>query len=203
MAKNTDINFYYDTFKKQFVIYNRTENNDISNTPKLDTSQNRNCFLFDPCTRSVFKNTEAGEQQQLIGNTYFGSIGKHNEVHNDYSNNMITNTGSYGTVIGLNNILDYANDGGLVAGRYNKSDVSYLFSIGNGKNDDNRSNIIVATDSSVFINGDLHINGKSLSEAGSSEEVKKLESRVTELENQLTSLTTELSKLTFVVEDDE
>lgn len=199
------LNIDPDKFKKQFIIFNRNESNNLAQKPILDVLTDRNCFLYDKATRTLFQHKNNNENVQIIGNTYFGTIGKHNETHNDYTNNKISGSGSFGTVLGLNNELNYNNNGGFVVGRYNNPNVSYLFTIGNGSDENNRSNLVQATDSTFSINGELEINGKNLntiiSGAADNETVQNLKNRVEALENKLSTLIDELQQLTILVDD--
>ena len=196
-----------DIFKKQFVIFNRDENNNLAQEPLLDTLTNRNCFLYDKVTRTLFQHFDNNKNVQLVGNTYFGTIGKHNETHNDSVNNKVEGGGSFGTVIGSNNILNYDNDGGFVTGHYNKPNNTYLFSIGNGTDNNNRSNLVQATNDTFAINGNLVINGKKLetiinnSNTQDGAEIQLLKDRVRELESKLNTLINELGQQTLLVED--
>lgn len=201
-----DLNIVPDNFKKQFVIFNRNESNDLGKLPKLDSSINRNCFLYDKITRTLLQHKVIDNSDvQLLGNTYFGTIGKHNETHNDYTNNKIEGAGSFGSVFGSNNVLKYNGDGGFVAGRYNNPNTTYIFTIGNGIDANNRHNLIQATDSTFSINGNLEINGQDIntiiSNAADNETVQDLKNRVIELETQMNALITELKSHTILVED--
>lgn len=199
------LNIDPNNFKKQFIIFNRNESNNLAQKPLLDVLTDRNCFLYDKATRTLFQHKNNNENIQLLGNTYFGTIGKHNETHNDYTNNKISGSGSFGTVLGLNNELNYNNSGGFVVGRYNNPNVSYLFTIGNGSDVNNRSNLVQATDSTFNINGTLKVNGKSLDDiisgAADNESVQDLKRRVELLENKLKALIAELQANTILVED--
>lgn len=199
------LNIKPNNFKKQFVIFNRNESNNLAQKPILDTLINRNCFLYDKATRTLFQHKDNNENVQILGNTYFGTIGKHNETHNDYTNNKISGSGSFGTVLGLNNELNYNNNGGFVVGRYNKPSSTYLFTIGNGSDVNNRSNLVQATDNKFCINGTLEINNKSLddiiSDSQDTTNVQELNNRVKNLEDKLNKLITELQQLTILVDD--
>ena len=195
--------FWYENFKKPFVIYNRNESNNLAVEPTIsDCTEKRNCFLYDKATRSLFRHSSDDNNILLVGNTYFGSIGKHNETHNDYNNNKVDGGGSYGTVLGLNNILNYNNNGGFVAGRYNLPDNNYLFAIGNGKDDNNRSNLIQCTDNTTYINGELEVNGIKFSDVSSNVETNntQLNKRLDTIESKLNQLITELQSLTILVD---
>lgn len=196
--------FWYENFKKPFVIYNRNETNNLGQDPNItDESKNRNCFLYDKATRTLFQHyAQNNHNVQLIGNTYFGTIGRHNETHNDYTNNKVDGSGSYGTVLGMNNMLNYNNNGGFVTGRFNKPNSSYLFTIGNGKDENNRSNLIQCTDNTTYINGELEVNGVKFSELSSDVETSnaQLKSRLDSIESKLNQLITELQSLTILVD---
>lgn len=194
-------------FKKQFVIYHRDETNDLGKEPLItDETQNRNCFLYDKATRTLFQHSaQFNTNVQLIGNTFFGTTGKHNENHNDYNNNKIEGDGSFGSVFGTNNKLNYDGNGGFVVGHYNNPNSTYLFTIGNGQDENNRNNLVQATENTFSINGDLEINGKSLntiiSEAVNNETIQNLQTKVNDLETLLNSLINELKANTILVDE--
>lgn len=196
--------FWYENFKKPFVIYNRNESNNLAVEPSIsDCTEKRNCFLYDKATRSLFRHDLNNNNILLVGNTYFGSIGKHNETHNDYNNNKIDGGGSYGTIMGQNNILNYNNDGGFVAGRFNKPNTTYLFTIGNGKDDSHRSNLVQCTDDNFCINGELEVNGVKFSDVTSdtNQNLTNINNRLTAIENKLNQLITELQNVTILTDD--
>lgn len=204
MDFNQDKYFWYESFKKPFIIYNRSENNNLAKEPVIsDCTQRRDCFLFDNATRSLFKQDAFCNNKLLVGNTYFGSIGKHNETHNDYNNNKVDGGGSYGTVLGTSNILNYNNNGGFVAGRYNSPNTSYLFTIGNGKSENSRSNLVQATDSTLYINGDLEVNGTKFSDIANNfnESDASIQIRLSNIEEKLNQLLLELQNITVLTDN--
>lgn len=226
----TIIPAWNDPFKKQFIIYNRDENTDIRKSPDITNieSGDRTAFVFDTINKNLVLHTVGTSNTDdashiLIGHTELNSGGKHNEVFNDYNGNSTSGVVSYAFVCGYNNIVKYnnSNGGGFTSGHYNKSDVSYIMTIGNGTDDTNRSNIISVTDSSVIIgyspeettgkyisikNGNVviggnltvngEINGKSGSGGNYDTAIEELKSTVESLQKSLTAVTTSLADLT-------
>lgn len=89
--------------------------------------------------------------------------GNSNEIHNDYTNTIVNDSELYGSVFGRSNKVNA--EGGLACGKYNKTDKSYLFTVGNGTSDAARSNIIAATNDTVYLNGKVNLQKLSLNDA--------------------------------------
>lgn len=176
-------------FKKQFIIYNRTEDSDTRIFPDLTqlTDGDRTAFVFDTVNRNIIKHEGASgavkpKNTILAGHTEINGTGRHNEIFCDYNNNKTVGVVSYALVTGTGNISKYStSSGSFTTGHWNKPDTSYLVTVGNGLSDTSRSNIVTITDESVtigysssletgknvsikngtvVIGGDLTVNGK-------------------------------------------
>lgn len=218
-----------DPFKKQFIIYNRDENSDIRKSPDITNieSGDRTAFVFDVINKNlvlhkVGTSSTDDASYVLVGHTELNSNGKHNEVFNDYNGNTTNGVVSYAFICGYNNIIkySYSNGGSFATGHYNKPDVSYIMTIGNGTDDNNRSNIISVTDSAVIVgygpdvdtgkyvsikNGNVivdgnltvngEINGKSGSDDNYNTAIEELKNSVELLQKSLTNLTLSYNNL--------
>lgn len=220
-----------DPLLKRFVICNRNEECDLRSVPDF-TSMNlsdRNAFIFDTANRTIIKHTKGNANTQdcksvVVGHTEMNSGGKHNEIFCDYYNNKTDGIVSYSLICGSNNIVQYSKNyagGGFASGHYNKPDVSYIMTVGNGIGDSVRSNIFTVTDEAVivgyspsvnvgknvsiqngdvFIGGDLTvkgtINGSSGGGGGDYDEaIAELKASVATLTEQLNTLKTSYNQL--------
>lgn len=220
-----------DPILKRFVICNRDEDCDLRVAPDF-TSMNltdRTAFIFDTANRTIIKhtkgNTNAKDCESVVaGHTEMNGGGKHNEIFCDYNNNKTDGIVSYSLICGSNNIVQYNKNfagGGFSSGHYNKPDVSYIMTVGNGTGDSGRSNIFTVTDEAVivgyspnvdvgknvsiqngdvFIGGDLTvkgtINGSSGGGGGDYDEaIAELKSAVATLTDKLTTLQTSYTQL--------
>ena len=169
----TQLNPTATDYKKYFVIYNRLTQNPIKTEfPVL--SNPRNCFLFDPANRSLFKYIYKGGKatyEQILGNTYYGSNDEtdvnvnvpslHGERFNDYATNLPL--GVYSFSAGYNTV---ARNGFEAAfGHFNKSEANskQLFSVGCGSSETERRNAITVYDDKTEVEGDLHVSGNIVS----------------------------------------
>lgn len=216
----------FEPTKSPFIIYNRKDGEtDVRNSPIIanigtiipDANEyDRDAIVFDVVNRTVLRHKK-GYYDDLIlaGHAYYGGV--HNEVFNDYNQNTVSTACSYSFVGGIGNNVQYnttvSSSGGTAFGHYNYPSTSYLFSVGNGLNDKNRSNILTLTDDRVIfgyspqlstgkyvtikngnvtVDGDLtvsgKINGDTSGGGASSEELEELKKRVEEDENTISTL---------------
>lgn len=223
----------FEPSKSPFIIYNRVDGeNDVRNFPNIvnigtiipnSGEYDRDAIVFDVVNRSVLRHKKGNYQDIILsGHTYYGGV--HNEVFNDYKQNTALNECSYSFVAGIGNNVQYnttvSSSGGAAFGHYNNAESSYLFTVGNGLNNNNRSNILTLTDESVIfgysprigngkyvtikngtvaIEGDLTvsgtINGEKSGGGSSSEELEKLKERVVTNENNISSLSNSVGTL--------
>lgn len=220
-----------DPILKRFVICNRDEDCDLRYTPDF-TSMNltdRTAFIFDTANRTIIKhtkgNTNAKDCESVVaGHTEMNGGGKHNEIFCDYNNNKTDGIVSYSLICGSNNIVRYNKNfagGGFSSGHYNKPDVSYIMTVGNGTGDSGRSNIFTVTDEAVivgyspnvdvgknvsiqngdvFIGGDLTVNGTINGSSGGGggdydEAINELKLAVATLTTKLDTLQTSYTQL--------
>lgn len=152
-----------DNFKKRFIIYNRKESDTtINNNPNIKgmSTGDRSAIVFDTVNRNAVlhvKGDSSSDDTVLLGHSYIGDTGKHNEIFNDYNGNMPDST-CYSMICGYRNKSNYvaaqAPGGSFACGHYNEADTSYIFTIGNGSAENKRSNIIAVTTNSITIYGD-------------------------------------------------
>lgn len=219
-----------DPLLKRFVICNRDEDCDLRLTPDftLMPLNDRSAFIFDTANRTIIKHTKGNSKEKdgnsvVVGHTEMNGGGKHNEIFCDYYNNKTDGVVSYSLICGSNNTVQYSKNyagGGFASGHYNKPDVSYIMTVGNGTGDSSRSNIFTVTDEAVIVghspnvdvgknvsiqNGDVviggdltvngTINGKSGSGGDYDEAIAELKASVTTLTDQLTALQTSYNNL--------
>jgi len=117
-------------------------------------------LIMDPDKRSIYY------KGHIYGHAYYGST--YGEVFNDFTYNeasgeyshaegyktkakgAYSHTGGYGTVT--------ISDNETAIGRYNVTNNGYLFSVGNGVDDDNRQNIMTVTKESTYMNGSTYVD---------------------------------------------
>lgn len=207
--------------KKRFVIVNReTSSNDVKE-PDIEKifGTDRPCFVFDTVNRNLYVHEYDGGTVNpiLLGNTIVESAntGPHNEVFNDYVHNTTDGLVSYSFIAGFNNIVKYSDimsSGGAAFGHYNKPDTSYLFTVGNGSNENNRSNILTATGSSIIIGYNTRDissgkyvkieNGTVYAEGGIvSDDITELRNAVKDLQEKYDALQTSYNNLYSSVSD--
>lgn len=219
-----------DPLLKRFVICNRDEDCDLRLTPDFTLMQlgDRSAFIFDTANRTIIKHTKGNSKEKdgnsvVVGHTEMNGGGKHNEIFCDYYNNKTDGVVSYSLICGSNNTVQYSKNyagGGFASGHYNKPDVSYIMTVGNGTGDSSRSNILTITDEAVIVghspnvdvgknvsiqNGDVviggdltvngTINGKSGSGGDYDEAIAELKASVATLTDQLTALQTSYNNL--------
>ena len=95
--------------------------------------------------------------KNTVSNAYQGFVaGENNVVGGNYNSNL--------TAIGYKLMIKNTNNSAAaVFGQYNQPDPKLLFSVGNGINDDMRSNAFaVDAAGNVYISGDIYINGVKL-----------------------------------------
>lgn len=219
-----------DPLLKRFVICNRDEDCDLRLTPDftLMPLNDRSAFIFDTANRTIIKHTKGNSKEKdgnsvVVGHTEMNGGGKHNEIFCDYYNNKTDGVVSYSFICGSNNTVQYSKNyagGGFASGHYNKPNVSYIMTVGNGTGDSSRSNIFTVTDEAVIVghspnvdvgknvsiqNGDVviggdltvngTINGKSGSGGDYDEAIAELKASVATLTDQLTALQTSYNNL--------
>lgn len=154
-----------DSFKKRFIVYNRKESDtSIGNNPDVKnmSTGDRSAIVFDTVNRNAVlhvKGDAKTDDTVLLGHTYTGISGKHNEIFNDYAGNRPDEYSCYSMICGYRNKSEYTPDssvpgGSFACGHYNSADSSYIMTVGNGTSEAARSNILSITANSVTIYGD-------------------------------------------------
>lgn len=221
--------------KSPIIVYNRQDGEtDVRYWPNIVNiaassgkagEYDRNAIVFDTVNRTVLRHCAGSSDDNIVsGHAYYGGV--HNETFNDYTGNGALSVCSYSFVAGRGNRVEYnttANSsGGAAFGHYNNPGASYLFTVGNGLSDNNRSNILSITDESIIfgygpladskkyvtvtngnvvIDGDLtvsgDINGASGGSSGgaSSEELENLKTQVEAMQTKLAELEESLAAL--------
>lgn len=172
----TTLNPTVDKYKSPFIIYNRNNKLASSDLPVFNNTDDiRNCFIFDKDNRSILACTVTKTDtdntvvsfEQLSGHVLYNSVvnddnslnivGQHGERFNDYENNLPL--GIYSFTAGFNTIA--LNQFESAFGIYNESvkGNNQLFSIGNGRNENNRNNIFTVYNDKIIINSPLTVYG--------------------------------------------
>ncbi|EJF06004.1 hypothetical protein ThvES_00019310, partial [Thiovulum sp. ES] len=149
-----------------FAIGNGSEESSRNNAFQVDSSGNvvvnGNIFVDD---KNIINEIETINSEKM--NTSDFDTNSDNKIDSSkidingvLNRNIVVESGLYSLALGTNTTVTENNM--LAVGKFNESPENTLFAVGNGSDEQNRSNILTATETNVFVNGSLFIAGTEL-----------------------------------------